>query len=628
MQTRSWNLITRLSVLFLVLTPLYGVAASTAPLAQAAPAAQETESATLALPGFGEPSSDVTVVTSASGPIEPPLEDGATLSVERLSVDPGASLPEIDDAQILQVEQGTLSFEDDLGLEAEIDAGTSQFFAAGAATAIANSGDGPAIVVRTSITGATREVGSTQGGDATGTRPADDSGAGELAAVAQLAVQSDEAPTEVVVEFSDDGFDPDELSLAQGGTLVIENTTDGPCAFAIDDLSITATIDPDEITPVVVDGPAGAHDFTCSATEGGDPIATGTLHMVRVATAPTPTVEPTETPASSPQATPEAPASATPDTGGESGALIEEELADLPPADQLLFSAQVVMNPGAILPLTGENGPVALIAAGGDITIAREGHPPSKLRDGSSVVLPTGTIADIRNDGDTPVTLQIAGIGTTGLSESGGSSDTPGTPSGDSNSNTGDRPDGSTPDANTDQPVDMSGANQFFPTDSEMENLGLFASGGDPQENSEPAQNAFWFTSQDEASTLLPEWDWQGSLLQQYASQEEGTDYGDVDALILNVDTFANADGAANFMDYINTDVFADNAEQSEIVTDLPGVDLVYNGTFYDSDNKVDIGFMVIQSGEYTITLYATGADLDATALLEDVATLILGARG
>jgi quercetin dioxygenase-like cupin family protein len=627
MQTRRWNLIARLSVLFLVLTPLLGVATSAAPLAQAAPAAQAAESATLALPGFGEPSSEVTIVTSASGPIDPPLADGATLSVERLSVDPGGSLPEIDDAQILQVEQGTLSFEDDLGLEAEIDAGTSQFFAAGAATGITNSGDGPAIVVRTSLSGSTREVGSTQGGDATGTRPANDSGAGELAAVALLATQSDEAPTEVVVEYGDNGFDPDELSLAQGGSLVIENTTDGSCAFAIDDLSITATIDPDEITPVVVDGPAGAHDFTCSATEGGDPIATGTLHMVRVSTAPTPTPEPSETPAASPQATPEAPTSATPATGGESGALIEQELTDLPPADQLLFSAQVVMNPGAILPLTGANGPVALIAAGGDITVAREGHPPSKLRDGRSVVLPTGTIADIRNDGDTPVTLQIAGIGTTfGGAPSGEATGTATTGSSDSETDT--RPGSATPSANTDQPVDMTGANQFFPTDSEMENLGLFASGGAPQENSEPAQNAFWFTTPDEASTLLPEWDWQGALLQQYASKADGTDYGDVDALILNVDTFSDADGAANFMDYINTDVFADSAEQSEIVTALPGVDLVYNGTFYDSDNKADIGFMVIQSGENVITLYATGADLDATALLEDVATLILGARG
>src|SRR6478672_8811766 len=122
MQTRRWNLIARLSVLLLVIAPLLGMATRTAPLAQAAPAAQETNGATLALPGFGEPSSEVTVVTSASGPIDPPLADGAKLSVERLSIDPGASMPEIDDAQILQVEQGTLSFEDDLGLEAEIDA--------------------------------------------------------------------------------------------------------------------------------------------------------------------------------------------------------------------------------------------------------------------------------------------------------------------------------------------------------------------------------------------------------------------------------------------------------------------------------------------------------------------------
>jgi quercetin dioxygenase-like cupin family protein len=627
MQTRRWNLIARLSVLFLVLTPLFSVVTRTAPTAQSAPAAQATESATLALPGFGEPSSEVTVVTSASGPIDPPLADGATLSVERLSIDPGASMPEIDGAQILQVEQGTLSFEDDLGLEAEIDAGTSQFFAAGAATAIANSGDSPAIVVRTSIAGSTREVGSTQGGDATGTRPANDGGAGEFAAFVQLAARSDEAPTEVVVEYGDNGFDPSELSLAQGGSLVIENTTNGTCAFSIDDLSITATIDPDKITPVVVDGPAGAHDFTCSATEGGDPIATGTLHMVRVATAPTPTPESIETPPSSPQATPESPASATPSAGGESGSLIDAELADLPPADQLLFSAQVVMNPGAILPLTGAAGPIALIATGGDITVAREGHPPSKLRDGLSVVLPTGTAADIRNDGDAPVTLQIAGIGTSSLESTPGS-DATGTPANGSDSETDTRPGESTPGSTADEPVDMTGANQFFPTDSEMENLGLFASGGAPQENTEAAQNAFWFSTPDEASTLLPEWNWLGAILQQYASKADGTDYGDVDALILNVDTFADADGAANFMDYINTDVFSDNAEQSDIVTALPGVDLVYNGTFYDSANKADIGFMVIQSGEYAITLYATGADLDATALLEDVATLILGARG
>jgi len=90
MQTRRWNLIARLSVLFLVLTPLFSVVTRTAPTAQSAPAAQATESATLALPGFGEPSSEVTVVTSASGPIDPPLADGATLSVERLSIDTGA----------------------------------------------------------------------------------------------------------------------------------------------------------------------------------------------------------------------------------------------------------------------------------------------------------------------------------------------------------------------------------------------------------------------------------------------------------------------------------------------------------------------------------------------------------
>jgi len=307
--------------------------------------------------------------------------------------------------------------------------------------------------------------------------------------------------------------------------------------------------------------------------------------------------------------------------------LIDAELADLPPADQLLFSAQVVMNPGAILPLTGAAGPIALIATGGDITVAREGHPPSKLRDGLSVVLPTGTAADIRNDGDAPVTLQIAGIGTSSLESTPGS-DATGTPANGSDSETDTRPGESTPGSTADEPIDMTGANQFFPTDSEMENLGLFASGGAPQENTEAAQNAFWFSTPDEASTLLPEWNWLGAILQQYASKADGTDYGDVDALILNVDTFADADGAANFMDYINTDVFSDNAEQSDIVTALPGVDLVYNGTFYDSANKADIGFMVIQSGEYAITLYATGADLDATALLEDVATLILGARG
>lgn len=623
MQTRSWKISIRIMILLLVMAPLVGVSHITA-------AAQPTPGdagGTLAIPGFGLPSGDVTIVSSAFGPIEPPLGDGATLAVERLTVAPGASLPEIDDAQILQIEQGSLSFQDDLGLEAEMDSGVSQFFAAGEATAIANNGDTPAIVVRTTVSGATREVGSAQPDQRA-------SSSGGVAALAGLSRQDADAPTEVVVEYNgDQGFDPSELSLARGGSLVIENTTSRPCEFAIDDLSITATIDAGSIDPVEVSGPAGSHDFTCSLTAGGDPVATGTLHLVRVA--PTPTPEPTEaattpeatTPEASPIASPIASPSATPTSeSASSGTLLQQEVTALPPADQVLFSAQVVLGPGAALPLTGEAGPVGLIASGGDLTVTREGHPPSKLRDGKSVVLPTGTIAELRNDGDAPLTLQIAGVGV-GQSASGSAESTP-TGSAGSDAETGTRPGESTPGASTDQPADMTGANKFFPTDDEMQHLGLISSGGAPQEQTNPNQNGFWFQTPDEAGTLLPTWNWQSALLQTYSSESQATDYGEVTIFAINVDTFDDDQGAADFVDYIFNDMFGGNADSSEIVTALPDVDAVYNGSVYNAEQKTDLGFMVIQSGNYVVTLYASGNDLDATALMEDVASLIFGARG
>ena len=62
MQTRRWNLIARLSVLFLVLTPLLSVATRTVPPAQATLAAQETESAALRLPNRMGPGNAIRTV--------------------------------------------------------------------------------------------------------------------------------------------------------------------------------------------------------------------------------------------------------------------------------------------------------------------------------------------------------------------------------------------------------------------------------------------------------------------------------------------------------------------------------------------------------------------------------------
>jgi len=610
-----------------------------APLPQPASlqASARQDNGSAGVPGLGELPSEATVVSATSGQLEEPVEAPVTLTVERLSVEPGASLDPVDGPQIIQVEQGVLTFEDDLGLEAEITDGGAQFFAAGEGDVITNSGDEVVILLRTTLgdgASSDTEDNSDQSDGEGETRDRNDNGAeqgSQSAGVRTRPATMQETPTptpdEVVITLTEDGFDPDQFEIAQGGDLVIENATEDACTFEIPDLRIETEIDAGDIESVTVEGSAGTHEFTCSNADG-DVIADGSFFLARTQLTPKPTetaeapaTPETENESATPAATPEmeetaaTPTGTAPDTGeAVMGVLIEVTLESVPEDPQELFAAQIVLDPDGSLSLAGAGGPIGLAVNGGDLTVTRPGHSPARLRDGRAVLLPGGTVATLSNTGNDPITLQLAGL----VSAAGGDTT-------DTSADETSTPEDSTADTG---PIDVTGANQFIPSDAEMEQLGLFGQRGGAVENDDPAQNTLWFTDSNQAEELLPTFDWQGSVLIGYDSNSDETAYGEVDVFIINVDIFPGDSEATDFFGYVESEVFMGQADSSSTVRDLEGVDQQLYVTFYDSDTETDYGIMLIQSGEYVISLYTTGPDLDAAALMEDVASLIFGPRG
>ncbi|CAN5418755.1 hypothetical protein BH09CHL1_BH09CHL1_18930 [soil metagenome] len=301
------------------------------------------------LPGFGEPSSDVTVINTAIGELD--VSEPATLVVERLRIAPGDAVPETDGAQILQVEHGTLSYTDDLGLDAELGADTAGYFAAGSDTPIVNEQGVPAIVVRTTITGS--------------------------AGVFEDADTNDE---DVPTERDDTGDESDDSN---------PNTT-GERPTPTEESGFTRN---------------GALSLTRSSSSEMKAFAQATPEASPVAATPTAAETETATPTSEPTAT----TTPVPSTA-KLGVLLEGEISDLPGADQQLFAADVELQPGAQLVITEITGPLGLIVRGGDLTVERDGRASSKLRNFNSVILPTGISATLINNGDASITLQIAGI--------------------------------------------------------------------------------------------------------------------------------------------------------------------------------------------------------------------------
>ncbi len=645
----------RIALVALLFVSMAAAPAMAAPLPQPAGFAasqQNDEDAGTGVPGFGELPSDATLVSFTSGVLEEPVEAPVTLTVERLSVEPGASLDPVDGPQIIQVEQGLLTFEDDLGLEAEITAGGAQFFAPGEGDVITNTGDEPVTLVRTSVgDGASADANDEdQDQQAEGegeTRDRDDDDAedensgqdeeGTSASTRGFIAQETPTPDEVVITLTEDGFEPDEFEIVQGGDLVIENATEDACLFEIPDLRIETEIDAGDIESVTLDGSAGTHEFTCS-DDNDEIIADGTFFLARPESTPqaeeTPEATETEEPAATPEAgdesaTPiaapdvEEPAEATPTSTapatGEApmGVLLEATLETVPEDGQELFAAQIVLDPEGSLSLSGAGGALGVAVSGGDLTVTRPGHSPARLRDGRSVLLPGGTVAILANNGDDPITLQLAGL-------IGAEADVE--PSDDST----DVNDDETADDEPadDGPADVTGGNQFFPADEEMGQLGLEARGSGPDEITAPEDNAFWFEDGDQAADLLPTFGWQMALSSDYDSGGDEIEYGEVQILILNVDIFDDESGATDYFDYVAEEALLGQGRTSDVVEELEGVTAHVYASGYLAEEELDLGYMIIQSGEYVISILTAGIDLDATTLLEDVAVLIFGPRG
>jgi hypothetical protein len=503
------------------------------------------------LPGFGEPSSDVTVVSTAIGELA--VSEPATLVVERLRIAPGDALPETDGAQILQVEHGSLSYTDDLGLDAELGADTAGYFAAGSETAIVNEQGVPAIVVRTTITGSSSIFED------------------------NVDTNDDEVPT----ERDDTGDESDDSNPNATGERPTPTEESG---FTRNGTVSLARTSPSEMKAFA------------QATPEASPVA-ATPTATETATA-TPIIEPTAT--------------LVPSTA-KLGVLLEGEITDLPATDQQLFAADVELQPGAQLVITEITGPIGLIVRGGDLTVERDGHAPSKLRNFNSVILPTGISASLINNGDAPITLQIAGIS--------GTQDAVGSVT-DEPAATDDSP---TLDG---EPVDVSGAGRFIPTASEMEQLGLVANPDGPLESTNTEDDVLWFMDGEPITEILAANNWQSVTLADYSGDSTPTDFGEVTFLIINIDAFASEADATGFYNYVRDEVLLGQASHSRSIGQLDGVDAEMRDSRFNSQTDLETGIMVIRSGAYTVTIYTTGPDLDPIRMMEAVATLIFGARG
>lgn len=601
------------------------------------------------LPGFDPFPPEAVLLASASGAI-----DGgsvATLLVERLAVEPGSELGLVAGPFVLIVEQGSLVYDDDLGLEAEISAGDAQFFDAGDGESLANANDNQAIVVRYSlITDApiNGEPGPEDGGDDTGSdddtpdgdtgdepegddgeapenRPVrpreDEDDASAPAGINALILQETTAPDEVVISLTDEGFTPGEISISTGGVLVVENASDVDCEFAIDDLDIAIDLESGDIEQVTIDGPSGDYPFEC-VDDSGEPVGDGAMSVVG---GEEPIEEPVE------EETPEADATATPDdeptetpvaddTGDQPlamiGILVQATISLDAAGD--LFGATLTLKPGGTLRLAGADGALGLAVAGGDLTVVRDGRSPASLRDGRSVVLPGGTSAELINNGETTLSLIVAGVTGSSIVSDLPPAETP----------EPDDPDADDPDEDdANGSASGGGPNEalyaFFPSDSDMADLGLIPLWNAFTEVSDAASNNFWLSERDAAEEAFTGWNWLKSSELRYSSVGEETDFGEVTTFGILVDSFEDEDGADGFFSYLNGDP---SGEATDL---LDGVESVDDAIEFNVGSGANAAmFVVIQSGSYVITLFTTGPDLDSRALMEAVTGLMFGIVG
>ena len=603
-------------------------------------AVQNVEAADL--PGFSTLPNEAELVAWASGQIQ---ADGvATLLVERITIEPGSGLDPAAGPFIVIVEQGSLLYEDDLGLEAEVASGAAQYFAPGEGDTLANGGEEPAIVVRAALIpgGPTNgdsgpdddeagdETGDTEGNgddgndagngddDGEGDGPGDDapvqprggdSGNGlsarQVGGINALILQTVDTPDEVVISLTGNGFAPDEVAILRGGTLVIENAGDTDCVFHIADLDLQIELDQGDIEQVTIDGPAGDYAWEC-IDASDDVIGDGLLTIVDPGAGAEP--EETETTEAVETSSPE-PDSEDVVPNGPTGELLQASVSFDDSSE--LFAGSIVLQPGGVLTLEGADGSLGVIVSGGDLTVARPGRAPATLRDGRSVTLPSGTSAELTNDGDTPLLLIMAGV--TGSSAADNIAP-PVTPEPDE-----DEP--RTDDESNGQ--EAAGLYGFFPDDSELAALGLFPTWAAFTEFTDPGSNTFWFSSPDLAADLLEEADWIQSSELRYSSDGEETSFGVVSVLGIMVDSFEDEDGAALFFGYIEDDP---SGADSDLLT---GLDEVLGAVEFDFGNGgTETMIVAIHTGAYVITLFASGPDLDAQALIREVAGLIFGVVG
>jgi plastocyanin len=105
----------------------------------------------------------------------------------------------------------------------------------------------------------------------------DGSGGGATSAAGGGETQTPEAPSgggEPDLKAEDFQFDPTELSVASGDTIVVKNDAPGtPHTFTVTDTDIDESLDPDAEVDVTIDLDPDTYDFVCTI----HPQMTGTM---------------------------------------------------------------------------------------------------------------------------------------------------------------------------------------------------------------------------------------------------------------------------------------------------------------------------------------------------------------
>jgi plastocyanin/quercetin dioxygenase-like cupin family protein len=446
--------------------------------------------------------------------------------------------------------------------------------------------------------------------------PADGSSPPTLGGVHALILQPTTAPDEVVISLTDAGFTPDTFDLARGGTLVIENAGETGCEVTFTDLDVSVELDAGDIEQVTLDIPAGAYDLACIA-QGDEVLGEAVVTIVEETAQDEPIEDATPEPAAEATPTPDVTEDPVADDVAAAGpmGLLMQTSVTLGGASEL-FAATLTLQPGGVLPLISADGMLGMMVTGGDLTVVRPGRAAAVLRDGRTAILPSGTIAEMTNNGDAPLTVLIAGVTGSSAAPDSEATNTPvSDDSGDDDASSDDTGSTDTGSASLDHYA-------FFPDDSELAELGLYPTWVAYTEISDPASNTFWLSGENSEASLT-DWGWIRSSELRYSSEGEVTEYGEVSVMGILVDSFEDEDGAASFYAYIAEDT------TGEPVDFLDGIDEVEDAiAFTFSGAASDTMIVAIQTGTYVITLFAAGPGIDAEALLDDVASLVFGVVG